>query len=212
MSSDSGTGGLAKRLSRPRKKPCVASGRGGRSRRVLREIKNGALVRQRLTPLGWRWCFARGSAPAGPAGPAWSTRRVRAIEAAQRERPVALVREGRGCTWLFEDRFYQEDEGLTEHDVLALVRERERRARRTLERAHATLARAGAGTPGRERIPADVRRVVFERDGGRCVECGSDFDLQYDHVIPHSLGGASTAANLQVLCSGCNQRKGASHG
>jgi 5-methylcytosine-specific restriction endonuclease McrA len=44
------------------------------------------------------------------------------------------------------------------------------------------------------------------------VECGSDFDLQYDHVIPHSLGGASMAANLQVLCAGCHQRKGSSLG
>jgi 5-methylcytosine-specific restriction endonuclease McrA len=42
------------------------------------------------------------------------------------------------------------------------------------------------------------------------VECHSDFDLRYDHVIPHSLGGASTAANLQVLCAGCNRRKAAS--
>ncbi len=178
---------------------------------MLREISNGALVRQRLTLLGWRWCFARGETVLGPA---WSTRRVRAIEVAQRERPVALVREGRRCTWLFEERFYVEDGGLDERDVLALVRERERRARRTLERAHATLAREGAPAveAPRERIPADVRRAVFERDGGRCAECGSDFDLQYDHVIPHSLGGASTAANLQVLCAGCNRRKGASIG
>jgi hypothetical protein len=176
---------------------------------VLREIDNGAFVRLARTPLGWRWGLARG---ARSSGALWSTRRLRAIEAAQRVRPVALLREGRRCTWVFEGRFYVEDGGLGEQDVVALVRERERRARRALERAHATLARDGAPAPaaGRERIPADVRREVFERDGGRCVACGSAFDLQYDHVIPHSLGGASTAANLQVLCASCNRRKGAS--
>jgi 5-methylcytosine-specific restriction endonuclease McrA len=49
---------------------------------------------------------------------------------------------------------------------------------------------------------------VFRRDGGRCVECGSDFDIQYDHVIPVALGGANTVENLQILCAPCNQRKG----
>jgi 5-methylcytosine-specific restriction endonuclease McrA len=53
---------------------------------------------------------------------------------------------------------------------------------------------------------------VFERDGGRCVECGSRFDLQYDHVIPVALGGASTVQNLQILCAPCNQTKGDSLG
>ncbi len=49
----------------------------------------------------------------------------------------------------------------------------------------------------REPIPREVRRAVFERDGGKCVQCGSKFDLQYDHVLPVALGGAATVENLQ---------------
>ena len=64
--------------------------------------------------------------------------------------------------------------------------------------------------PRREGIPEEVRREVFRRDGGRCAVCGSDELLQFDHVIPVALGGASTAANLQVLCAACNRDKGAS--
>ncbi len=171
---------------------------------MLREIKDGAFVRDGLTLLGRRWRLRAGAS----GGPSWSTRRVRAIEAAQLQRPLALVRDGGRCTWLFEGRFYWEDAELGEDDVLALIRERERRTRRRLQRAHAALAQDGAAR--RERIPVEVRRAVFERDGGCCVQCGSAFDIQYDHVIPFSIGGASTADNLQILCSACNQVKGAS--
>jgi len=63
------------------------------------------------------------------------------------------------------------------------------------------------GRPTRVGIPTEIRRAVFERDGGRCVECGSNFDLQYDHVLPVSRGGATTVQNLQLLCADCNSRK-----
>lgn len=59
----------------------------------------------------------------------------------------------------------------------------------------------------REPIPRDVRKAVWARDEGKCVECGGDFDLQYDHIIPFSMGGASTVENLQLLRAPCNQAK-----
>jgi hypothetical protein len=31
----------------------------------------------------------------------------------------------------------------------------------------------------------------------------SNFDIQYDHIIPFSMGGATTVENLQILCATC---------
>lgn len=58
-------------------------------------------------------------------------------------------------------------------------------------------------------IPRELREQVWLRDGGRCVQCGSAFDIQYDHIIPVVRGGATSLENLQILCGRCNQRKGA---
>lgn len=62
------------------------------------------------------------------------------------------------------------------------------------------------GRPGSVRVAIGIeaaRGLV-----GVIVQCGSDSYLEFDHVIPHSLGGATSEANLQLLCRGCNAAKG----
>ena len=57
-------------------------------------------------------------------------------------------------------------------------------------------------------IPTNVKREVWKRDKGRCVMCGSNINLHFDHDIPFSKGGSSlTAKNIQLLCEKCNLKK-----
>ena len=64
----------------------------------------------------------------------------------------------------------------------------------------------------RKSIPQSVKDKVWNRDGGKCVECGSNENLEFDHIIPHSKGGADTYRNLQLLCEPCNRSKSAKIG
>ena len=61
----------------------------------------------------------------------------------------------------------------------------------------------------RERISEAVRLFVWQRDQGRCVQCGSSEKLEFDHVIPIAKGGGNTERNIQLLCEQCNRSKGA---
>lgn len=57
-------------------------------------------------------------------------------------------------------------------------------------------------------IPTNIKVAVWQRDKGKCVKCGSDVNLHYDHIIPFSKGGSSTTeANIQLLCARCNLQK-----
>lgn len=61
--------------------------------------------------------------------------------------------------------------------------------------------------PKRDRIPQNVMDKVWNRDGGKCVQCGKSEKLEFDHIIPHSRGGSNTVRNLQLLCENCNRVK-----
>jgi hypothetical protein len=171
---------------------------------MLRVDKRGHFV-ERGT---WFWKRHRFTTGSLAAERPISSRLLADLEDAQREQPVALIEADGRRWWWFRDAFYWEDDDLTARDVMALVAERDLRKRRKLERAHAALRREAPAR--RAPIPRELRLEVWERDGGRCVECGGDFELQFDHVIPLALGGATSAGNLQLLCAPCNREKGAS--
>ncbi|MBI5265885.1 MAG: HNH endonuclease, partial [candidate division Zixibacteria bacterium] len=54
------------------------------------------------------------------------------------------------------------------------------------------------------------KRIVWQRDGGKCVKCGATDELHFDHDIPYSKGGTSISAdNVRILCARHNLQKGA---
>lgn len=55
---------------------------------------------------------------------------------------------------------------------------------------------------------AEIRRMIFERDGGKCFYCGSETELGIDHVVPFEKGGSSLPFNLVLACRACNSAKG----
>ena len=59
----------------------------------------------------------------------------------------------------------------------------------------------------RKAIPQNVKMYVWRRDEGRCAYCGSRKNLEYDHIIPLSMGGSNTERNIQLLCEKCNREK-----
>lgn len=56
-------------------------------------------------------------------------------------------------------------------------------------------------------ISQTTKKIVYTRDGGICKCCGSNFNLEYDHIIPYSCGGTSVVSNIQLLCQKCNRSK-----
>lgn len=60
--------------------------------------------------------------------------------------------------------------------------------------------------------PTVTRRKLFVRDRHTCAYCGAVHDwrqLQAEHIVPASRGGAYSWMNLVTACGGCNARKGA---
>ena len=53
-----------------------------------------------------------------------------------------------------------------------------------------------------------VRKVsAFDRDGWKCVVCGSTSNLEMDHAVALMNGGCNDISNLYALCHVCHVEK-----
>ena len=115
--------------------------------------------------------------------------------------------------WIFRNRVVHVEDtaGFAEEELLLYIKHFVRQAESKLNRikseieAFENLEQQPSGR--RERIPEAVQILVYERDGGKCVKCGSKEKLHFDHIIPVSKGGSSTDLNIQLLCQRCNLKK-----
>src|SRR5436309_2996186 len=79
--------------------------------------------------------------------------------------------------------------------------------------AATTRPRPGARrATARRTIPAEVKRTVWERDGGQCTfvsdtgrRCPARTRLEFDHADPVARGGAATVERMRLLCRAHNQ-------
>ena len=125
--------------------------------------------------------------------------------------PVLDDRERRRRWQFFRDEAYWEDEGYDAVQMKALLLERQAQKSRRVQRAVALMQQGSPPpSPIRDSVAEEMRIEVWRRDAGRCVACGSKERIQFDHIIPVALGGASSVDNLQILCAACNQAKGPS--
>jgi 5-methylcytosine-specific restriction endonuclease McrA len=67
-----------------------------------------------------------------------------------------------------------------------------------------------AKASSRRHIPAAVKRAVWARDDGRCAFVGTEGRcretglLEFHHVVPFAVGGATNTENLQLRCRSHN--------
>jgi len=91
----------------------------------------------------------------------------------------------------------------------ALIHQLERRKFAATSRPRPRPRRSSANP---RHIPAEVKRQVWERDGGRCTfvsetgrRCPATSRLEFDHLDPVARGGRATAERMQLRCRAHNQ-------
>ena len=98
---------------------------------------------------------------------------------------------------------------LLERVLQIAIRHLEKRKFAATTRPHPRGPRSSANP---RYIPAEVKRAVWERDGGQCTfdseagrRCPARTLLEFDHLDPVARGGRATMARVRLRCRGHNQ-------
>jgi len=187
---------------------------------MLKEVANGEFITTSGGCLNfWEtyYYFQAGKVRLPRREGAWKEEVYKQMMRSQSIEPVKLGDHNHRAYWVFQNKFYWDNDDLTKVEIKALALEREHKKKRRIQLAIARMDKLQNQTDAmeshsqslpREPIPDDVKIFVWQRDKGRCVKCGSNEYLEYDHIIPLSMGGSNTSRNLQLLCEKCNREKG----
>ena len=112
---------------------------------------------------------------------------------------------------LLGDTLFVFDGQFAEDGMRSLMAESLRNLEERMTRATEARDRFSEPTTGERPtdIPDSIRARVWRRDMGRCAVCAATDELEFAHVISRSQGGASTPANVVVMCASCREKKGA---
>lgn len=138
---------------------------------------------------------------------------VEELKRKAKESPVSVMTKREWSWWMYQGHFFKENEArkYTREEAKAVILQKLRKKERSLEWAIAQMNEetgSDSDGPGRLAIPEEIKLTVWRRDRGKCVQCGSNKSLEFDHIIPISRGGSSTERNVQLLCEHCNRSKG----
>jgi hypothetical protein len=102
---------------------------------------------------------------------------------------------------------------VVERALEVLVEQLERR-RFARSRAPRSAVTAVANS---RRVPANVRRFVWERDAGQCAfvgthgRCAETGFLEFHHLVPYAAGGRTSVDNLALRCRAHNAYESVQH-
>ena len=138
-----------------------------------------------------------------------SAARFARLSASQRELPILIAKGGGRQWWWYLDRFWWDHDGLAAAEVQDTVLQADfnRKEHSDAVARARTVVLGDAREPLQtDRISEHVKRAVWCRDRGRCVDCGSGEAIAFDPIVSYSDGGSDTTANVELRCHSCRAR------